>query len=116
MHVSSSSTIMPPEPMTAPASASESKSTGVLRARGGQAAAQRAAGLDGFELLALRHAAAHVKDDVAQRDAHRDFDQPRVVHLAGQGKDRRPRRLRRADAAEPLRAAEDDLRAPWRSS
>ena len=36
MHVSSSSTIMPPEPMTAPASASESKSTGVFRALAGK--------------------------------------------------------------------------------
>ncbi len=36
MHVSSSSTIMPPEPITAPASASESKSTGVFRAVAGR--------------------------------------------------------------------------------
>ena len=36
MQVSSSTTIMPPEPITAPAAVSESKSTGVFRAEAGR--------------------------------------------------------------------------------
>ena len=43
---------------------------------GRDAAAGRAAGLDGLELLAVGHAAADVEDDLAERGAHRHFDQP----------------------------------------
>ena len=42
----------------------------------GQAAAQRAAGLHGLELSAVRDAAADLVDDLAQGEAHRHFDQP----------------------------------------
>ena len=66
MQVSSSTTIMPPEPMTAPASFSESKSTWHVQVLGREAAAQRAAGLHGLELLAVEDAAADVEDDLAQ--------------------------------------------------
>ena len=58
---------------------------------GGQAAAQRPAGLHGLEFLALGDAAADVEDDLAQGDAHGHFDQAGVVHLAGQGEDGRAR-------------------------
>ena len=109
MQVSSSTTIMPPEPIVAPAAVSESKSTGVFSAEAGQTAAQRAAGLHGLELLAVGDAAADVEDDLAQRDAHRHFDQAGVVDLAGQGEDGGAGRLLGADGLEPLGALQDDL-------
>ena len=54
MQVSSSMTIMPPEPIIAPALASSSKSTAMSSMLLGDAAARRAAGLDRLELLAAR--------------------------------------------------------------
>ena len=77
---------------------------------GRDAAAQGAAGLHGLELFAVGNAAADVKDDLADGDAHGHLDQPGVVHLAGQRKDRRARASRRSDAGEPVRAVDEDLR------
>ena len=87
MQVVSSMTIMPPEPMIAPACIERvvvDRQVEVLR---GQAAAGRAAHLHRLEVPVARDAAADVEDDLAQRDAHRHFDEAGVGHLAGQGED-----------------------------
>jgi hypothetical protein len=49
-------------------------------------------------------AAAHLKHDLAQGDAHRHFDQAGVVQLAGQGEDLGALALFGADAGEPAGA------------
>ena len=69
---------------------------------GGDAAAGRAAGLDRLELLAAGHAAADVVDDLAERGAHRHFDQAGVLDLAGQGEDLGAAALFGADPGEPV--------------
>ncbi len=79
MQVVSSTTTMPPEPIMAPAAVRLSKSIGVSRVLGGQAAAGRAAELHGLELAAGQHAAADVEDDFAQRGAHRHLDEAAVL-------------------------------------
>ena len=85
--------------MIEPALVSVSKSIGDVEHCGGDAAAGRAAGLDGLELLAAGHAAADLVDDLAERRAHRHFDQAGVLHLAGQGEDLGAAALVGADAA-----------------
>ena len=44
-------------------------------------------------MLAAGNAAADVENNIAQRNAHRDFDQAGVVDFAGEREDRRARRL-----------------------
>ncbi len=73
-----------------------------------QAAAQRSASLHGFELLALENAAADVKDDLAQRNAHGHFHQAGVVDLASEGEDGRALAALGANAAKPVRSLQDD--------
>ena len=70
----------------------------------GDAAAGRAAGLDGLELLAVGDAAADVEDDLAEGDPHGDFDQAGVVDLADQREDLGPLARLGPDAGEPVRA------------
>ena len=53
----------------------------------GQAAAGRTAGLNGFEGLVARDAAADVIDEGAEGGTHRDFDETDVVDLAAEGED-----------------------------
>ena len=53
----------------------------------GQAAAGRTAGLNGFEFLAARDAAADIEDQFAEGGSHRDFDEADVVDLAAEGED-----------------------------
>ena len=60
MQVSSSMTIMPPEPIIEPALVSSSKPTGRSRSVLREAAARRSACLDRLELLAARDAAAYL--------------------------------------------------------
>ena len=76
----------------------------------GDAAAGRAAGLRGLELLAVGDAAADVEDDLAQGGAHGHFHQAGVVDLAGQGEHLGALALFRADGGEPVRAVQDDRR------
>ena len=76
----------------------------------GEAAAGGAAGLDGLELLAALDAAADVVDDLAERRAHRDFDEADVVDLAGEGEDLGTLGLLGADGGEPRRALGQDDR------
>ena len=100
---------MPPEPIIAPASCRESKSTGRSSARFRQAAAGGPADLDGLEALAAGDAAADVEDDLAQGGAHRHFDQAGIDDFARQGEDRGAGAVGRADAGEPVRAVVDDV-------
>ena len=105
MQVSSSTTIMPPLPITAPASWSESKSTGVFRDEAGRQPPSGPPVCTALNVLAAGDAAADVENDVAERNAHRHFDQAGVVDLAGEREDRGAGRFGAADAVEPRRAA-----------
>ena len=89
MQVVSSATIMPPEPITAPAARSESKSTGVSRYASGRQPPSGPPVCTALKTLAEGHAPAHVVDDLAQGDAHGHFDQPGALDLAGEGEDGR---------------------------
>ncbi len=55
-------------------------------------------------------AAADVEDDLAQRRAHRHFDQARVHDAAGEGEHLGALAGGRADAVEPVAAVADDRR------
>ena len=68
----------------------------------GQAAARRAACLNGLELLASLHPASDVIDDLAQGRPHGDLDESDVVDLSRKGEDLGPLRLLRADGGEPF--------------
>ena len=109
MHVSSSMTTRPPEPMIAPTFLSESKSMRQVHVLLGQAAAGRAADLHGLELFAVLDAAADVVDDLAQRRAHGHLDQAGVVDVAGEGEGLRAGAALGADGLEPVRALLDDV-------
>src|ERR1039458_9972918 len=65
-------------------------------------AAGWSAGLHGFVVLAVGNAAADLKDDFAQRDPHRHFDQPRVGDAPGQREDLGALALFRANRGEPF--------------
>ena len=54
--------------------------------RRGYAAAGRAAGLCGLELLAVRDTAADIVYDLSERRTHRDLDQSGMIYLAAQCK------------------------------
>ncbi len=70
---------------------------------GGDAAAGRAAGLHGLEFASARARRRRcLDDDLAQRRAHRHFDQAGVGDLAGQGEDLGALALLGADAGEPF--------------
>ena len=103
-------TTRPPEPIIEPALAQrfviDSAGPGIRW----EAAAHRAAGLDGFEALVVLDAAADVVDDLAQGDAQRHFDQTGMLHIAGEGEGLGAFALFGAHAGEPFRAAQDDLR------
>ncbi len=58
--------------------------------------------------MSAADAAADVEDDLPQGRAHRDLDEARVVHLAGQGEDLRAGGVGGADLVEPVRALVDD--------
>jgi hypothetical protein len=68
--------------MTAPAALSESKSTGRVQVRCRQAAAEGSTGLHSLELAPARHTTADLRDDLAERDTHRYFDQARANNHA----------------------------------
>ena len=70
---------------------------------GRDAAAGRAAGLHRLDRLPSGDAAADLVDDLAQRDAHRHFDQPGVRDLAGQREDLGALALLGADARRTSR-------------
>ena len=70
----------------------------------GNAAAGRAAGLDGLDFAAVGRAAAHFLDDLPQRRAHRHFDEAGVVDFSGERKNFGALAFFRADAGEPVRA------------
>ena len=74
----------------------------------GDGAAGRTAQLSRLVRLAAGDAAGDVVDDVAQRDAHVDFDEADVVDLAGEGEDLGARALLGAGGAEPVGAEADD--------
>ena len=74
-----------------------------------QTAAGRAADLNGFE-LAVFHAAADIKYDLAQGRAHGDLDKSGVLYVAGQGEGLGAGAGLGADAAVPCRAALDNRR------
>ena len=99
----SSMTIMPPEPMMEPTLRQRFVIHRQIQVLLGNAAARRAAGLHGLELLAVGNAAADIVDDFAQRDAHGHFDQAGVGDPAGQGEDLGALALFRADDGEPGR-------------
>ena len=73
-------------------------------------AAERPAGLQELQRLAVRFAAAHSLDDVADRQAERHLDESGVADVAGEAGDSRACALLGADAREPLRAPPHDLR------
>ena len=92
MQLSSSMTTMPPEPMMEPSCAE-----GLVVHRGVEhlvrdAAAGRAAGLDGFDGAAVGAAAADVVDERLERRAERHLDQAGVLDLADQREDLGARR------------------------
>ena len=87
MQLSSSMTIMPPEPIMEPIAVSVVVLNRNIQLRSGDAAAGGAAGLHGLELLAVGDAAADIVNDVAEGGAHGDFHQTGVVDLAAQGED-----------------------------
>ena len=111
MQVSSSMTIMPPEPIIEPASVSSSKSTGRSSMLCGDAAARRSARLHGLELLAVADAAADVVDDLAQRACPSALRRGRCSSiLPDQREDLRALAALGADAREPVGAVVDDER------
>src|SRR5208282_109959 len=74
----------------------------------GDDAARGAAGLDGLELFAVGDAAADFVDDVAQRRAKRNFNQPGVLDLAGEREDLGTLGLLGAERGIPRGAPADD--------
>src|ERR1700690_4353544 len=70
----------------------------------GQTSARGTAGLDGFELAALRHASTDVEDHLAQRGAHGHFDEAGVVDAAGEREDLGALALFGADLRVPFAA------------
>ena len=79
-----------------------SKSTFRSISARGEATAGRAAGLDRLELLAPRHAAADLVDDLPQRGAHGHLDQAGVLDLPDQGEDLGAAAIRGAQSPEPV--------------
>ena len=110
MQSSSSRMIMPPLPMIDPALANESKSMGMSSHLAGMQPPGGPAGLHRFDLPAAGHTAADFIDHLAQRGAHRHFDQPGVLHLAGQREDLGAAAVGSADAVEPIGPVDDDSR------
>src|SRR6202044_2424210 len=76
----------------------------------GNAAAGRAAGLHSLEFVAVGDATADPFDDLAQADAHRDFDQACVCNFSGEPKNLGALAAFRADTGKPLAALADDGR------
>ena len=74
------------------------------------AATGRTPDLHGLEFFSVRHAAADVLDDFADRDPHRHLDEPRAVDLAGQREHFRALAFLRAERGECLGAMADDPR------
>ncbi len=109
MQSSSSRTTMPPEPMMAPASWRESKSTGRSSADSGRQPPDGPPIWTALNFFRLGDAAAHVEDDLAQGGAHGHLDQAGIHDLACQGEDGRARAALRADAGEPVRPVIDDV-------
>ena len=89
---------------------SSSKSTGYIQMFFRDAAAGRAAGLHGLELLAAGNAVADLVDDVPERHAHRHFDQAGIFDLADQGKDLGALASGGSELIEPVGAVVDDQR------
>ena len=104
MQLRSSMTIRPPEPMIEPMLREAFVIDRDVQMFGGDTAAARAAGLRRLVGVAVGDAAADVKDDLAQRDAHRHFDQAGRLDGPGQGKDFGPLAFFRADTGKPLGA------------
>src|SRR5262249_6879376 len=68
-----------------------------------------AAGDDTARPRAAANAAAHFPDHLAQRNAHRQFVDAWLVHVAGNAQDARAARLAGAQAGEPLAAFGNDV-------
>ena len=73
------------------------------------AAARRAAGLRGLKCLAARNPAADVVDHFPERRTHRNLHQTGVVDLAAERENLRARGFFGTNAAEPIRAFEQNL-------
>ena len=76
----------------------------------GEATAGGAAGLHGLEGVAVGYTAANAFNDVAELDAHGDFDEAGVGDFAGEGEDLGALAAFRAHAREPRAAFADDGR------
>ena len=81
-----------------------------------EAAAGWAAYLDGLEVRAASHTAADLENYLAQRRAHRNFDEASVLYVAGQSEGLRAGALLRAERLVPFDAVVDDERGRWRMS
>src|SRR3954454_20096699 len=73
-------------------------------------APRRPAGLDCFIPAPFGNAASNIVENLAERDAHRDLDQPGIADAAGQREHFRPFALRRPDGGEPAGAVAHDRR------
>jgi len=63
-----------------------------------------------LEIASTGNAAAHIEDDIAERDAHGHLDEAGVVDLASEGENGGSGRFGAADVLEPRGAAQDDPR------
>src|SRR5579864_274543 len=79
-----------------------------IEACGGQAAAGGSTGLHCLEVAALGDSASDLKDHLAQRNAHGDFDETVVLHAAGERKNFRAFAFFGAYAGVPLAAIAND--------
>ena len=110
MQQRSSITITAPEPSIVPASAIESKSSGVVDLVGGQHRHRRAARDDRLQLPAVRDAAAEVVDQLAQRRPVLELVVAAVDDVAGEREDARAGRVLDAELRVLLAAELDDRR------
>ena len=61
-----------------------------------------------FEFRPVQRSAADIKDDLAKRNPHRNFNKPGVFDIPGKRKYLCPCTLRRADGSEPRTPANND--------
>ena len=124
MQVSSSMTIMPPEPIMEPSCVSSSKSTGVSRCSAGMHPPEGPPVCTALNALPPLDAAADVVDDLAQGDAHRAPPPGRccsilptrlktLVPLEPRGADARRTRRRRVDDARHVRPGLHVVQVRW---
>ena len=110
MQAVSSSTMIPPVPIMIVAPCAILGVDGQVEHRGRDAAARRPAGLQGLQRPVADHSAADLVDQLAERDAEGDFDQPGVLDRPFQREDRRARRALGAHGGVPGGAAGEDRR------